>query len=323
MTEEVTQFKERLILTSHSIDNVFDGCARKFEFLALYDKRPTRESGYAAQVGTALHDGTQAWLMARADGLSEKKSVERGFMAFAKAFPWDDEYEQTQSIRSFGICCEMLYAIIRHPSWDDWELVRVAGHGWAIEVPFLIKHVSLGPVRIKNAGVEAILATQGKIDFILKHRTIPNLYRTRDLKTTIYDSDLVLPEYWFSGQQVGYSNTLHAMLGEMKKDFEVDYLVAHFMGSDGAPVVEEVTIPMDQDKVDDYWMTKQDRLLRMRAYAEHGWFPRSNGKCHAWGRPCTFFPICPTRDYDMINMWFDGINAEPQAGYDYWVTIEV
>lgn len=311
----------RLILTSHSIDNTFDSCARKFEFLALYDKRPERESGYAADVGTALHEATQAWLIKRAEDYSEAEATEHGFYTLMKWFPWDREREQPTGLRSFPMVCAMFYAIIRHPEWDDWELVRVKDHGWAVEVPFLVIHESLGDVMLKNAGVAAKLATQGKIDFILRHRRTGQ-YRTLDLKTTMLSPDLERAEYTYSGQQIGYSNVMHAMVGVEPDQFTVSYIVAHFSMTE-MPQVNFLELEKAPDLIDDYWMSKMDRLHRMKAYAEAGWFPRTNGSCHGWGKECTFFDICRSRDYDLINHWFDGINAVPQKGYDYWVTLRV
>lgn len=311
----------RKILTSHSIDNLFDYCARKFELTTMYDKRPARDSGFAASVGTALHDATQAWCIARAELLSSDECMVKGYMALMKSYPWEMEMEQTQQTRGFGQTVALFEQIVRQKFWNDWELVRVDNHGWAIEVPFLIQHTSLGEFYMKNVDIMAVLATQGKIDFVMRHvRT--GAIGTFDLKTTIIDPDMAEPEYKFSGQQIGYSNVVQAMLGELQGGFMVHYIAAHFMGND-PPYVQLLPLNMTQDLIDDYWMSKLDRMNRIKVYAEYGWFPRTNGGCHGYGHRCAFFDICPSRDYDLINRWFEGINAEPQAGYDYWVTMEV
>lgn len=310
------------ILCSHSNDNLFDYCPRKFEFLNMFDRRPPRESGFAAQVGTALHEGTQAWLIARQEGLSESKQIEHCFMALLLHYPHELEDSQWRDTRSLQNTMALQWEIIRSSEWDNWDLVRLDNNRWAIEVPFVIKHTSLGTFRVKNTGKLAMLVTQGKIDFILQHRVTKKI-RTKDLKTTITKIELVDAEYTFSGQQTGYGQVLQAMLGEeVTKGFEIEYVVARFSDSD-YPSVQHIPIPKTEEAINDYWATKIDRLHRIKAYAESGWFPRTNGGCHSWGQQCGMFDICPSRDYDLIEDWFRTMPMEPTQGYDWWVTLEV
>lgn len=319
--KEASNNEIRYILTSHSIDNLFDYCARKFEFLNVYDRRPQRESGFAAQVGTALHDGTQAWLIARAEGKSAIEQQRIGHMTMLKMYPWETEREQKTQARSFDKAILALHRIITDPAWDDWELLWVDGKGWAIEVPFLIRHTTVGEFILKNTGERCMLATQGKIDFILRHRVTGKI-RTWDLKTTILGPDMARAEYTFSGQQVGYSNVATAMAGISMDDMSFHYLICRF-SSDEEPTIQPMEIVKDRDDIEDYWLAKMDRLYRMKNYAEAGWFPRTNGGCHSWGHECSMLDICKTRDYDLINRWFSDVSAEPQQGYDYWVELDV
>jgi hypothetical protein len=313
----------RLILTSHSIDNTFDYCARKFEFLNLFEKRPARESGYAADVGTALHEGTQAWLVAREEGKSESEATDIGYMKMLRFFPWQLEALQKTSVRSYDKVMLALYRIIRHPCWDDWELLHVDGKGWAVEVPWLIKHTGLGEFTIKNTGERVLLGTQGKIDFILRNKSNPDKIVTTDLKTTTTPSDMLDAEYEFSGQQIGYSQILYSMLGAVPRQMEYNYLICRF-SSDEEPEIRLLPIEKDADEVEDYWLAKLDRLHRIKAMAEMGWFPRTNGGCHSWGQQCRFFDICHSRDYSLIRRWFEADESmEDQQGYDYWVELEV
>lgn len=309
------------IITSHSLDNVFDYCPRKFEFLTLYSKRPKRESGYAANVGTALHDGMQAWLISRAEGNDEMTRTRDAYMAFLRAFPFADELEQTTKVRSFDNCVLMLYNMIRAPEWDDWELMWVDGKGWAVEVPFRVDHVSVGPVYIKDRNQYAILSSQGKIDMLMRHRATGQV-KSVDIKTTVLGVDMIRSNYEFSGQQTGYSQVAHAMAGVNPDSFSVDYAVCIFT-ADG-PQLKFVSIDKDSQDIDDYWLTKIDRLERIKRYAEQGWFPRTNGGCNSWGKECSMFDICHSRDTKMIQRWYDfEIETEETKGYDYWVELEI
>lgn len=312
-----TQDRIRFLLTSHSIDNTFDFCPRKFEFLNVWDVRPPRDSGYAAEVGTALHDGWQAWLIARAEGKSKEDCERSAVHALCLAFPWLLEPEQKTSTRSFNVTALLLFHLIRSPEWDQWELIRVKDKGWAIEVPFLIKHESLGAFKLAATGETVMLATQGKIDAVFRHRRTGKI-RGWDLKTTVKSPDLVRSEYTFSGQQVGYGEVIQAALGMPVEDFSVWYMVARFNASE-MPEIQPVEYIKSVLDVEEYWLGKIDRLQRMKSYAERGWFPRSNGGCNAWNTECAFMDICKSRDTELIRKWFRSIEAEPQRGYDWWI----
>ncbi len=321
MSDSVDSTALPYILTSHSIDNVFDYCPRKFEFLNLHDIRPPRESGYAAQVGTALHEAIQTWLICHAEEKGEQHATEQAYIQLMIHFPWELEKDQSTSVRSFENCVLMLYEMIRSPEWDEWELLYVQDKGWAVEIPFLLKHTSVGPIYIKSRDEYRMLATQGKIDMIMKHRRSGKI-RTVDVKTTTLSIQLVRAEWEFSGQQIGYTHVLHGMLGYVPEDFEVVYCVCRFNASE-PPTIQFVSIPKTPDQIDDYWIGKLDRLARMKMYAENDWFPRTNGGCHSWGHECQMFDICHSRDANLIRQWFQAIDSQTIQGYDYWVTMEV
>lgn len=310
----------REILTSHSIDNLFDYCPRKFEFLGLFDKRPPRESGFAADVGTALHEGAQEFVRLKAEGHDDTTAMNQGYITFMTWYPWDREDEQKQSTRSHDRALLLLYQLMRWEGWDDWELVKIEGKGWAIEVPFLIRHKSLGTFTIKETGEEAMLCTQGKIDFILRHKKT-NRIGSLDIKTTVFADELIEPNFKFSGQQIGYNNVVQSLTGEVTDGLEVNYLVARFTAT-GLPEVYPLNFHKRQDEVDDYWIAKLDRLQRMRMYAEAGWFPRTSGGCHSYGTACSMFGICPSRDYRLIRQWFNTGDMVENVGYDYWVELD-
>lgn len=312
---------DRVILTSHSIDNLFDYCTRKFEFLNVYDRRPPRDSGFAASVGTALHEAIQGWQIKRAEGLDEEYATAYAFYTLLRYYPWEDEAAQSTQLRSHTNCISMLIEVMRMPFWDQWELVRVADHGWAVEVPFLLYHTSLGKFRVKNTGETCMLGTQGKIDLIMRHRLTGEI-RCIDIKTTNKEPGLVRSEYTWSGQQIGYGQVLQAMLGESLNKFEVWYLVARFNAGEPAST-EAMPYPKGEDDVDDYWLAKLERLERMKRYAETGWFPRRNGGCNSYKNECSMFTICESRDPELINAWFSGIGAPQQEGYAPWVTLEL
>lgn len=310
------------VITSHSLDNVFDSCPRKFEFMTLFDKRPPREEGFAASVGDAVHDGVQGWAIARQEGHREAECIEKAMWLAAKRYPWHLEMSQyAPDTRAFGAVIDMIYKIVRLPYWDDHELVAVDGRGWAVEVPWRIKHKSFGLVHVKALNRDVMLMTQGKIDLILRQVNTGKI-KTVDIKSTVTPEHLLEAEYKFSGQMVGYSSVVHAMLGVSVGDFDIDYLVGRFNSSE-RPEVKVLPIHKDAEEIEDYWRAKFTKLSLMKSYAEEGWFPRRNGSCHAWNSPCQCLSICARRDKETIHMWFAETGGEPIRKYDYWVDMEL
>lgn len=309
------------ILVSHSINNLADYCMRKFELFSLYGNRPKRESGYAADVGTALHDGVQAFLIADADGHDDYTARFRGYMAFLAAFPYVLEAEQKQSNRSFNNAVLLLEMLFNSPIWQDYELVRVDGHGWAVEVPFIIRHTTVpGVIHSDAHNKDFMFVTQGKIDMIMRHRVTGKII-TLDLKTTVLRDDMWEGEYKFSGQQIGYSHVVHAMLGIQPEEFEVAYIVASF-GTE-IPSVELLQMEKPEELIADYWRTQLDRLYRVKGYIEQDWFPRRNGGCVSWAHTCNAIDVCHRRDHEFVMDWFRAIESEPIETYDYWVELEL
>lgn len=312
--------RKQLIITSHSIDNLFAYCERKFEFAHLYENRPLEgESGYAADVGTAIHRGTQAWLVAKHEGRSETEARIIGGWAFLRAFPWEVEADQYAKTRSFEAAAWTLELIWDQPFWNEWELVKVMVNEtprWAVEVPWLIIHKSLGPT---NDG--RWFATQGTIDLILRNK-LSGFICPWDIKTTVYEKHLTPALYKYSGQQVGYSQVVEAMLGNHITELDYYYLIGRI--SPEGPSVEVISFHKDQESLEDYWIDKLNRLERMKGYVNRKHFPRTNGGCFSYSYVCAFFDICATRDEDMIRAWFsDAINAAPRELPDWWVKLEV
>lgn len=310
----------RNIYTSHSIDNTFESCPRKFEFLNFFDRRPPRDSGHAADVGTCLHEGWQAFLIGLAEGRSKLEAMIQGYMAMMIHYPWHTEEAQKTSVRNFENTASMLREIMRMPEWDHWELIQIDGK-WAVEVPFQIIHTSIGVFKFQATDEDCQFVTQGKIDAILRHKVTGRI-ASWDLKTTITPEDLIRSEYTWSGQQVGYGQVLQALLGDSLQSFDVYYTIARFSAND-PPHVQIIPFEKDEDNIEDYWLDKLDRLQRMVHYATHGRFPRRNGGCNAYQHECSCFNICPSRDTPTILAWFQEIGAVEQQGYEPWVILEL
>lgn len=308
----------RAIVTSHSIDGTFESCPRKFEFMHVWQQMPEGGStGFAAEVGTALHEAVQAWArLALFPGRDRKApnpmAVEQGLLALMHWWPWTLEVVSLREgkagikQRSLGEAILLFEQIIKDEFWESWELVDIGGFGLSIEVPYRIVHASLGTVMLPT-GEAGYFATQGKIDFILRNRYTGEV-RVFDLKTTVKDKRAHEAAFKYSGQGPNYGLILaQAMDWDWKrKGLSVTYLVSNFASADGSedPTVNLYTYDYKPNDLQDGVDLKVERLERMMKFAERGHWPRKSHGCDAFGQPCAYMGICQRRDPEFIKAWF-------------------
>lgn len=338
MTADVSQLNMRPIVTSHSIDGTFESCPRKFEFMHVWQQMPEGgSSGFAAEVGTALHEAVQAWArLALFPGRDRKApnpiAVEVGLMTLMRWWPWALEQVSIREgkpgvkQRSLGEGILLFEAIIENEFWDSWELVDIGGFGLSIEVPYRIVHASLGTFPVPNPdGSDGFgyLVTQGKIDFILRHRYTGEI-RVFDLKTTVKDPRAHEAAFKFSGQGPGYAMILAAALGWdwRRKGLTVSYLVSNFAAADGSePAMVRINkYDYDEALLEDGIQTKHERLERMISYATRQWWPRKSHGCDAFGQPCPYMGICHRRDRPYVKAWFlfEGFEEQTRIYEPIW-----
>lgn len=308
----------RPIVTSHSIDGTFESCPRKFEFMHVWQQMPEGGStGFAAEVGTALHEAVQAWARLALFPGRDRKSVndmayQAGLLELVRWWPWALEVVSLREgkagikQRSLGEAILLYEQIIKSEFWESWELIMIGGFGLSIEVPYRIVHASLGTV-ILPTGQGAYFVTQGKIDFILKNRYSSEI-RVFDLKTTVKDKRAHEAAFKFSGQGPNYGLVIGQAMGwDWKRlGLSVSYVVSNFApadGSDGA-TVNLYTYDYEPHQLQDGIDIKIERLERMKTMAERQHWHRKSHGCDAFGSPCAYMGICHRRDADFISAWF-------------------
>jgi hypothetical protein len=275
----------------------------------MYLKAPEFESdAWAADVGTALHEATQTWQRSLYAGVPDKQARVLGEIQLLKYWPWDVEDRRVLmklpiGLRTMGNALLLLEAIYDSDFWQEWELVTIEGFGAAIEVPWRIVHRSLGLVKRPYDKV-GYLATQGKIDFILRHR-VTKRYRAVDLKTTMKQLPAHDASFRFSGQVGQYGMVLdHALnLDWEHNGLDVTYFIAMF--ADDGPLVYPLSYHLDPEEVSDSIHVKMERLQRMHHYATQEYWPRRAHGCDFYGRPCGFLDICARRDKKFVETWFE------------------
>jgi len=307
----MTQQQILPLVTSHSIGATFGHCARRFEFQHVYQTgAESSDVGLAAEAGTAIHEAVQAWALIAlhpdADPEAHQRGLEAGMLALLRHWPWvmenlaveDKKAAATQ--RSLSRAVRLTREIIESPFWHEWELAILSDGTPAIEIPWRITHTSL-PTFEDHLGRTRQLVSQGKIDFILRHRRTGR-FHVADLKTTIGADH---SKFRFSGQGVQYAMVLGQMLGLpwREEGIDVTYLVGDFGTSERWPAVIPFAFHYSPDELDDMLRTlnlSHEMILR---YGKEGWWPRRMHGCDFFQRPCQFMPICHRRDSKFIAMW--------------------
>lgn len=311
--------EKQYLVTSHSIDGTFDSCPRRFEFRHVVGVIPDIEdSGFAADAGTAVHEALQQW----ARDPQSQANIKKAFLTLMIWWPWKLEDEKKrQDSRNFGNAVLLLELLIKSDFWDDWEVATLADGSHAIELPFRINHTSLGSFIHPRTGLKTFIATQGKMDFIVRNRKT-GVLMVMDLKTTILDEDAHEAAFRFSGQAGQYGLVLSAAVGHdfRRNGIDVCYFVAEF-ATEG-PRIRPFIYHLDPEEVQDAISTKVDKVNRMLGYARQAWWPRKTSGCNFFTKPCGFLDVCHRREYDFLLDWFaadDRFKFKERIYEPYWI----
>lgn len=288
-----------------------DSCMRKFEFNKLYPRRPRDSDAFAADVGTALHHGYQNYLVTQ--------DLEAATWALMQDYPYLQEYDQRFDDRSLEACIATLEEMTEETNMTEWEVMNIKRPDGlivpAIEVPFALR--LKGIVLPDGRGVEYT----GFMDAALRHRG-HGAVRTMDIKThrrTIADAT---PKYKYDSQQVPYGIVLEHLSGEPVTDFEVLYLDT-FVDL-VSPRVQLYEFRKDSDDLQEWLVDTVLRVQRIQRAIEMDYFPRTDGGCLNWNRPCYFLEVCQSRDRDMITEWMlMGDEPAPQVRESPWIIAEI
>lgn len=309
------------LVVSHSISSTFDSCARRFEFQHVYGVVGRGDYGFAADVGSALHEAVQAWARvwlhpsSPRDSETQEQALNAGLFALMLHWPWvleDIEFaagSQVSTVRSFEKSLLLFYATIESPWWSAWELALDHDGEPCIEIAWRINHASM-PTFMDHRSRNRNLVSQGKIDFVLRHRKTGS-YRVVDLKSTVKSPKAVEAAFRFSGQGVGYAKVLGAVLGIpwREEGLTVTYLAMLFGNQSTLP---ELPIPLnfyyDPEEIEDMLRNEDDRLRRISSYGKQGWWPRTTNGCESFGTVCHFFDVCGRRDSEFIDRWLSFSN---------------
>lgn len=296
---------------SYSSLNLADSCLRKFEFNKLYPRRARDQDAFAADVGTALHHGYQDYLV--------NQDMDSAIWALMNSYPYAGEFNQLKDDRSLETCIATLEEMIHEAKMDEWELMTIRRPDGlvvpAIEVPFELRLKGLDLP--DGRGV----AFTGFMDAAMRHRG-HGAVRTLDIKTHRRALEDATPKYRFDGQQVPYGICLEHIQGFAVEEFEVLYLDC-FVDLVN-PRVHLYSFLKDSIDLQEWLINTVLRVQRIQRAMEMDYFPRTDGGCLNWNRPCYFLEVCQTRDRQAVEDWLlMGEEPEHRPKEQPWIVAEI
>lgn len=296
---------------SYSSLNLADTCLRKFEFNKLYPRRARDPDQFAADVGTALHRGYQDFLSSQ----NEDKAI----WVLMENYPYLDEFGQRDDYRSLEACMATLIEMCHEANMTEWEVMQIRKPDGevvpAVEVPFelRLKGITLPDGR----GV----AFTGFMDAAMRHLGT-GAVRTLDVKTHRRTMEDATAKYKFDSQQVPYGICLEHIQGNPVEEFEVLYLDC-FVDLVN-PRVHLYPFLKDSTDLQEWLINTVLRVQRIQRALEMDYFPRADGGCMSWNRPCYFLDICQTRDRATVEDWLlMGEEPESRPQEAPWIVAEI
>ena len=296
---------------SYSSLNLADTCLRKFEFNKLYPRRVRDSDAFAADVGTAMHHGYQDYLV--------NQDLDRAIWMLMKDYPYMGEFEQRFDDRSLESAISTLEEMTHEAGMTEWELMNIKKPDGevvpAIEVPFALR--LKGIVLPDGRGVEYT----GFMDAALRHRG-HGAVRTMDIKTHRRAVADATPKYKFDSQQVPYGIVLEHLTGEAVEEFEVLYLDTYL--DLVSPRVQLYEFRKDSEDLQEWLINTVMRVQRIQRGMEMDYFPRTDGGCLSWNKPCFFLEVCQTRDKEAITEWLMmGEDPASDKREEPWIIAEI
>lgn len=317
------------IRVSYSSLGTFSSCPRKFEFDKLYPRIEKSGSWYAANVGSALHAGYQHYLT--------HGDTEKAIFAFMLAFPFDEEFGESNDYRNFEASLSTLEAMMAEVQMNEYELAQIKrpptiaeleadpnAQGVivpAIEVPFELNFKGLEVPPCKRYPEGAQISFIGYIDAVMQNK-LTGLYRTLDIKTTRMKLDDATGKFKFDTQQIPYGIVIEHIAQATVESFEVLYLDCFIDLLD--PQVKLYGFGKTQTDIEEWCTNKMIQFQQLIQFISGDYFPRTEHGCLFYNQPCRYLDPCMNRDYDTLMQWFtlgqEPVKADP---YEPWIIADI
>ena len=289
---------------SHSTLNSYHSCPRKLEFAKLF-RYNLRTRGTAGEAGNALHAAAGVYL--------QNKNKELAIWTLMYEYPsdlcsnplWNWSLEAT-----YADLIQLMNYLDLHPELE----LAIIGDKQAVEVPFLInvKH---------NIKTLMPVVYRGYIDFIFYDR-LENQYKIVDLKGTTYSIKDIYTKWRWDSQCLPYALVLKRALDESINSLDVEYLVTK------VHLLESSVIPLEyyksQEDIQEWTQDLLVDLMTINSYIQTEWFPRRSTACLGFGKVCSFFDLCESRNLSTVKLMLASKEVKQTARpFDPWITLDL
>lgn len=272
----------RILDISPSGLNAYNACPRRFAYNKVIIPSAMRDnSGLAANVGTAMHEGIQEYFRTR--------DVEKAVLALAKFHPIDLG-KQVKDAANYSL--EASTITLLHAIEDDFcqsELVPIIDHNGVerdgTEVKFLIV-IDLGP------DCPVLFHYRGYIDLIIRDMLSDKVIPV-DIKTMLPKAyGMVESKYKFDYQTTPYGLVLNSVLGNFENFTTAIFAVSQF---DGGPEVRYIPYNRSVGEIEDFQLYLIGACSQIaRNYGNEYW-PQHPSACYNFNRLCHYHEHCHLR----------------------------
>lgn len=272
---------------SHSALAQLNGCARKFELARLYENPSYDRNQYdfAAEVGTAMHEGLQAFAR---DG-----NKELAILRMLSLYPHDLLSLQHRQDRDQWACVQTMDAAMEHEIFQESEVANVdqlpgTEVSFAIEFSNLVMADGRIPVYV------------GLIDLVML-RLVDQTFRAVDIKTHTNPNRNRDAEYRYNAQLVPYGLCISIMqeISLENLRFEVSYLDLCIDVCN--PLIGEYAYSVDSERVQNWLVDFYMILQTVNKYLRASYWPQTMFGCTGfYGRACKYLDVCSETEPEVI-----------------------
>ena len=263
-----------MIRLSHSALDTLHTCERKFQLERLLVSDYEKRDYPATVLGKAYGAGCQSYLAYQ----DKDRAIFDLYMAY---YPVEEDNKRTEEV-----AISLLLAAI--PTMDnillDWEVLIHNGKP-AIELSFRLD-------------INDTFYFVGYIDVVLRNRW-NNRCAVLDVKSTSLNLHDLSPLYQNSGQLLGYSIAIDALVGEDQSEYDVLYLVGQLKTDTGFnPKISFLTFPKTlQDRLN--WLISISLdVEHLENMIDNNIFPLRGSNCLQYMKPCVHLGTCNLHGLD-------------------------
>jgi len=275
---------------SHSNLETLNTCERKFQLDHLLEGSAVREESEHLSFGTAYGIGIASYLVHQ----DQDRAIWEAYMGYWPLIESDRKNEELMIaglLNSFSKLDDLL---------QDYEVVEVDGKP-ATELTFRIL-------------IDDEYFFKGAIDVVLKNRWT-GMYYVMDVKTTGLQLFDLSPLYENSGQTLGYSIGIDALVGEKQAAYGVLYFVLQLGKTKGESKVH--ILAFEKTILDrlNWFLTLGMDVNRLKQMEEMGVYPKRGSSCLQFMRPCKYFGTCGLHSADVRKTRTDdlGYDGKPEV----------